>query len=63
MIPLTFCKSGVTLSYFSLVTTVGIPQAVAAEELRLECMIPADDETERQHAGFVSRYARGMPDG
>ena len=46
LIPLTFAKDGTTLSYFSLVTTVGAPQGVAAEELRLECMIPADAETE-----------------
>ncbi len=58
LIPLTFAKGGTTLSYFSLVTTVGTPQAVAAEELRLECMVPADDETERGHAGFVARHAR-----
>ena len=61
-----------TLSYFSLITTVGTPQSVTAEELRLECMIPADDETERRHenqlrmvssssrraSDFVSRHAR-----
>ena len=58
LVPLTFAKDGVTLSYFSLITTVGTPQAVAAEELRLECMIPADDETERQHRDFVARHAR-----
>lgn len=57
LIPLTFVKDGITLSYFSLVTTVGTPQAVAAEELRLECMIPADDATEHGHADFVSRDA------
>ena len=54
LVPLTFTKDGVTLSYFSLITTVGTPQAVAAEELRLECMIPSDDETERRHGEFVS---------
>ncbi len=58
LIPLTFAKDGVTLSYFSLITTVGTPQSVTAEELRLECMIPADDETERRHCDFVSRHAR-----
>lgn len=58
LVPLAFAKDGVTLSYFSLITTVGTPQAVAAQELRLECMVPADDETERRHAGFVSRHAR-----
>ncbi len=59
VIPLTFSKHGTTLSYFSLVTTVGAPQAVAAEELRLECMVPADDATERRHAGFVAAHAGG----
>ncbi len=58
LIPLTFAKDGVTLSYFSLVTTLGTPLAVVAEELRLECMVPADDETERAHADFLRQYAR-----
>lgn len=39
MIPLRLVKNGLTLSYFSLLTTVGTPQAVTAEELRLECML------------------------
>ena len=58
LIPLTFAKHGTRLSYFSLITTVGTPQAVAAEELRLECMLPVDDETERLHPGFVARFQR-----
>ena len=58
LIPMTFAKDGVVLSYFSLITTVGTPQAVAAQELRLECMIPADDATERLHEEFVARHAR-----
>ncbi|MGI3902596.1 MAG: helix-turn-helix domain-containing protein [Janthinobacterium lividum] len=57
VIPLSFSKGGVTLRYFSLITTVGTPQAVTAEELRLECMVPADDETEHRHADFVAQYA------
>ena len=65
LIPLTFAKDGTSLSYFSLITTVGTPQAIAAEELRLECMLPVDDETERLHPGFMSRHARrddiGLP--
>ena len=55
-IPLAFTRDGLTLSYFSLVTTVGTSQAVAAQELRLECMMPADEATERRHSEFVSRY-------
>jgi transcriptional regulator with XRE-family HTH domain len=53
MLPLAFTKGGLTLSYFSLITTVGTPQTVAAEELRLECMFPADEATEAAHARFV----------
>lgn len=53
MIPLAFRKGGVTLNYFSMITTVGTPQTVAAEELRLECMFPADEQTEAAHARFV----------
>jgi len=53
MIPLTFVKAGVRLNYFSMITTVGTPQTVTAEELRLECMFPADDATEAEHNEFV----------
>jgi transcriptional regulator with XRE-family HTH domain len=53
MIPLTFVKDGVTLHYFSMITTVGTPQTITAEELRLECMFPADDATESKHSQFV----------
>jgi transcriptional regulator with XRE-family HTH domain len=49
MIPLSFVKDGTTLNYFSLVTTVGAPQTIAAQELRVECLYPADDETEVSH--------------
>ena len=49
MIPLSFEKDGVVLSYFSMVSTVGTPRTVMAQELRLECMFPADEATERHH--------------
>jgi transcriptional regulator with XRE-family HTH domain len=53
VIPLSFTKGEVTLNYFSMITTVGAPQTIAAEELRIECMYPADDATEQAHARFV----------
>lgn len=49
MIPIDFVKEGHALSYFSMVTTVGTPQTIAAQELRVECMYPADEATEIQH--------------
>jgi transcriptional regulator with XRE-family HTH domain len=53
MIPLSFRKGGVTLNYFSMITTVGTPQTVTAEEMRLESMFPADEWTEETHSRFV----------
>jgi transcriptional regulator with XRE-family HTH domain len=49
VMPLSFIKDGNVLNYFSMVATVGTPQTVAAQELRLECMFPADDATESRH--------------
>ena len=54
MIPVSFVRDGVTMNYFSLITTVGTPQTVAAQELRVECMYPADDETEALHATLLT---------
>jgi transcriptional regulator with XRE-family HTH domain len=54
MIPLSFRKAETVLNYFSLVTTVGTPQAIAAQELRIESMFPADEETEREHVRLLS---------
>ncbi|WP_394778317.1 helix-turn-helix domain-containing protein [Undibacterium sp.] len=48
-IPISFIKDGEVLSYFSMVTSVGTPQTVAAQELRIECMFPADEATESRH--------------
>jgi transcriptional regulator with XRE-family HTH domain len=61
MIPLSLAKDGVTLNYFSMIATVGTPQTVTAEELRLECMFPADDKTEAAHGRFIKAHAaRGV---
>jgi transcriptional regulator with XRE-family HTH domain len=57
VIPIGFIREGRRLNYFSMVTTVGTPQTVAAQELRIECMFPADEETETLHAALVSEGA------
>ncbi|HUA81752.1 MAG TPA: helix-turn-helix transcriptional regulator [Dyella sp.] len=53
MIPMGFKKDGKVLHYFSMVTTVGAPQSVAAQELRIESMFPADEETEALHGTWM----------
>jgi transcriptional regulator with XRE-family HTH domain len=59
VIPLSFVSDGEVLRYFSMVTTVGTPQNVAAQELRLECMFPADDETEARHRQLLAARSGG----
>jgi transcriptional regulator with XRE-family HTH domain len=49
VIPIGFVRDGKVLNYFSMVTTVGTPQTIAAQELRIECMFPADEATEAHH--------------
>jgi transcriptional regulator with XRE-family HTH domain len=44
VLPLTFRRGDERFSYFSLITTVGTPQCVTAQELRVECMFPSDVE-------------------
>jgi transcriptional regulator with XRE-family HTH domain len=49
VVPLSFTKDGKVLNYFSMVTTVGTPLTISAQELRIECLCPADDATETEH--------------
>lgn len=49
MASIGFVRDGAVLNYFTLITTVGAPQSVAAQELRMRCMVPSDDETRARH--------------
>lgn len=46
IIPMVLRKDGVTLSFFSLLTTLGTPQDITLQEIRLETFFPADPVTE-----------------
>ncbi|GJH27344.1 helix-turn-helix domain-containing protein [Caballeronia novacaledonica] len=62
VIPIGFVSEGAVLRYFSMVTTVGAPQNVATQELRLECMFPADDETEARHQQLLDAHSKTISD-
>lgn len=53
IIPLSFVRDEVVLNYFSMVSTVGTPQSIAAQELRVECIFPADESTEERHLALM----------
>jgi transcriptional regulator with XRE-family HTH domain len=59
VVPVTFIKNGQRLSYFSMISTVGTPQTVAAQELRIESMFPADDATESAHRELMDGVGKG----
>jgi transcriptional regulator with XRE-family HTH domain len=44
VLPIVFLRGDQRFSYFSLITTVGTPQCITAQELRVECMFPTDVE-------------------
>ena len=45
-IAICFRKGEHAFNYFSTVTTLGTPQDVTLQELRIECFFPADAATE-----------------
>lgn len=54
IIPVRFHREGREYNFFSTVTTLGTPVDVTAQELRIECFFPADDETGRRARSELS---------
>lgn len=48
IIPVSFAKDGRAFDFFSTVTTLGTPQDVTLQEIRLECFFPVGDDTARR---------------
>ena len=42
VLPIVFRRGNQRFSYFSLITAVGTPQCITAQELRVDCMFPTD---------------------
>lgn len=57
VLPIVLMKEQQMLSYFSMVTTVGTPRIVAAQEFRIESMFPLDDDTEAAHRALLAAPA------
>ena len=55
LLPLELCKGGIRMSFFTTIATLGTPQDITLEELRIESFFPVDQETE----DAVQRLARG----
>ena len=46
VVPVTYVKGDRRFDYFSTVTTLGTPQDITLEEVRVECFFPTDTATE-----------------
>jgi len=57
VIPVRFRKGNDTFSFFSTVTTLGTPQDITLQEIRIECFFPADRETARLAKGLAASSA------
>ena len=53
IVDLHFDMAGTSLRFFSVVSTIGAPIDVTAQELRVEAFFPADDETRDRWTSFV----------
>jgi transcriptional regulator with XRE-family HTH domain len=58
-IPISFVKKGKTMDLFSMITTVGTPLSITAQELRMECMFPADDQSEEEYLKMTTAKSKG----
>ena len=56
----TFLKGSQQLSFFTTLTTLGTPQDITLQELRLECLFPADEETEQQFLSLVAEVSQSQ---
>jgi transcriptional regulator with XRE-family HTH domain len=55
VIPVRFTKDGHAFNFFSAVTTLGTPQDITLQEVRIECFFPADAHTERAARELTAR--------
>jgi transcriptional regulator with XRE-family HTH domain len=58
LVPIEFKKDDLQLRYFSTVTTLGTPQDVTLQELRVECFFPIDTATAEQAVALAHQARR-----
>jgi len=57
LVPMELLKDGVLLKLYSTITTLGTPQDVTVQEVRIETFFPADESTD----AFLRKLAEGSP--
>lgn len=55
LLAIEFRKADLALDFFSTVTTLGTPQDITLQEIRIECFFPANESTARSARGLAQR--------
>jgi hypothetical protein len=55
VLPMHFQKGGTSLRLFTTIATLGTPQDITLQELRIESFFPMDDETRDAFRGWVAQ--------
>jgi transcriptional regulator with XRE-family HTH domain len=63
VVPVQFRKAALELNFFSTVTTLGTPQDITVQEIRIECFFPADEQTRRAARRLAAGRAAGASRG
>lgn len=58
VLPMHFRKDGVRLSLFTTIATLGTPQDITLQELRIESFFPMDDETRKVFHDWAEPHPR-----
>jgi hypothetical protein len=54
IIPVSFQKGDARFDFFSTVTTLGTPQDITVQEIRIECFFPVNDDTAKRARALAS---------
>lgn len=58
VIPVRFRKDGASFDFFSAITTLGTPQDVTAQEVRIESFFPSDPQTAERTRALATATSR-----
>ena len=61
VIPVTFARDSKTFRFFSTITTLGTPQDIHLQELRIECFFPLDNATRAQAEEMARQLGTARP--
>jgi transcriptional regulator with XRE-family HTH domain len=61
VLPMRFQKDGISLSLFTTIATLGTPQDITLQELRIECFFPMDEPTADVFRSWAAGPGGGSP--